>query len=293
MATVGGCYQVSGRMVVLRTLSMELGQCAEFRWGYRMSSDNNYSALDGPEILQFVFYPRQDHTPAPSNATDHFVLVDDGAAISCRFYVCAQDAPSILYFHGNGEVVSDYDYIAPVYNRLGVNLFVADYRGYGSSSGTPTFSALLKDAHIVFRSFNEILREGQHTSAVFVMGRSLGSIPGIELALHYGGQMEGLIIESGIGSMSTLMAHMGLSGEALGLPTGFPNVTKIRSIKLPTLILHGEYDSLIPATEAYALYENSASQDRRLVIIPNAEHNDIMMVGGDKYFGEIRSFVSA
>jgi pimeloyl-ACP methyl ester carboxylesterase len=258
-----------------------------------MSAQTDYAILDQPEILQFVFYPRRDYSTPPPNAVDHKIPIENGVVISCRFHLCSNTSPSVIYFHGNGEVVSDYDYIAPAYNRLGINLFVVDYRGYGSSSGVPTFTTLVTDAHVVFKAFKEILREGHFTGAVFAMGRSLGSIAAVELALHYGAEMKGLIIESGMASMSTLMAHMGLSGQAFRLTLGFPNLMKIREVRLPTLILHGEYDSLIPATEGQALYDGSASQYKRLVIIPGAEHNDIMMVGGEEYLGEISRFVHA
>jgi pimeloyl-ACP methyl ester carboxylesterase len=258
-----------------------------------MPSDSDASLLDQPEILQFVFFPRQDRSAAPPGALDYLVSVEEGVTIGCRFYLRRKDVPNILYFHGNGEVVSDYDYVAPAYSQAGVNLFVADYRGYGASNGRPTFSNLVNDAHPVFGFFRRMLGENQCTGGVFVMGRSLGSIPALELAVHHGDQMAGLIIESGLGSMSSLMVHMGVSGSALGLSAGFPNVAKIRGVTVPTLIMHGEYDSLLPVTEAYALYENSPAQDKRLVIIPGAEHNDIMMVGGHGYFDEIQRFVGA
>ena len=87
-------------------------------------AQQDYSALDTPEILSFIFYPRGDYTRTPTNASDHSIPVDNDASISCRFYTHSQGSPSIIYFHGNGEVVSDYDYIAPMYSELGINLFV-------------------------------------------------------------------------------------------------------------------------------------------------------------------------
>jgi len=90
----------------------------------------DYSFLDRPEILQFIFYPRKDPVgkPSVSNATDYFIPVEEGIGIGCRFYTAGQNSPNILYFHGNGEIVADHDYIAPMYNERGINLFVADYR---------------------------------------------------------------------------------------------------------------------------------------------------------------------
>lgn len=255
-------------------------------------SEDHYSIFDQPEVLQFVFYPRRDFTPGPPNSTDHSIPVDKNISVSCRFYVHGQSSPSILFFHGNGEVASDYDYIAPIYNRQGINLCVADYRGYGASGGMPTFKNTVEDAHPVFKAFSEILRDGHHTGDLFVMGRSLGSIPAVELASHYQEHMKGLILESGFASLVRGLKHLGFPADALSLTNvEFPNLAKIRTITLPTLIMHGERDTLIPNTEAKDLFQNSAAKDKRLVIIPHADHNDIMVIGIQQYFTAISEFV--
>ena len=258
-----------------------------------MSDHNDYSVLNRPEILQFVFYPRKDTKRGPHNSNDYFVPVGDKVSIGCRFYIHSHNSPSILFFHGNGEVVSDYDDVAAIYNEQGINLFVADYRGYGSSGGTPTFTSMVGDAHRIFEAFLDIRCNDHHTGDVFVMGRSLGSICAIELASCYQDQMKGLIIESGFASILRLIKHLGFPTEFLGMnDITFPNTAKIRSIALPTLILHGENDSLIPVAEARDLFENAAAKRKRLVIINGADHNDIMLVDMERYFSAIREFVS-
>ena len=65
----------------------------------------------------------------------------------------------------------------------------------------------------------------------------------------------------------------------------------MRSIYKPTLIIHGEQDSRIPVGEAKELYENSAAKDKRLVIIPDADHGDLFIVGKEQYYKAIREFV--
>ena len=254
----------------------------------------DHSALDRPEILQFIFYPRRDFTKAPPNASDHFIPVDKDISISCRFYTHSQSSPSIIFFHGNGEVVSDYDYIAPMYNQLGINLFVADYRGYGASQGQPTFSNTISDSPIIFKAFTNILGESHYSGDIFVMGRSLGSVSAIEIAQRYQKQIKGLIIESGFASVVNLLSHLGFPAEFLGIEdTGFPNLAKIRAIDVPLLIIHGEYDSIVPPSEGATLFHNAAARDKRLVIIPKADHNDIMWVGMERYLQAIKEFVLA
>jgi len=255
-------------------------------------SQQDYSALDRLEILQFIFYTRKDVTVAPSNASDHLIPVDKDISISCRFYTHSQSSPSIIFFHGNGEVVSDYDYVAPMYNQLGINLFVADYRGYGASQGRPTFSNTIGDAPVIFKAFRDILEQGEYANDIFVMGRSLGSVSAIEIAHHHQEQIKGLIIESGFASVINLLSHLGFPTESLGIEDiGFPNLAKIRTITLPTLIIHGEYDSLVPSAEGETLFHNVATKDKWLVIIPKANHNDIMLVDTERYFKAIKEFV--
>ncbi len=256
-------------------------------------SSDDYAALDRPELVRFVFYPRKDFSRPPPNAVDHFVSVDAGVAVSCRFYVHARESPTILFFHGNGEVVSDYDYIAPIYgSQAGANLFVADYRGYGASGGSPTFSRMVADAHRVFEDFSAIRRDGGHSGGVFVMGRSLGSVSAIELASHYQDEIDGLIVESGFASTVRLMTRLGFTEDFLGIQDlGFPNLSRIRTVGLPTLIIHAECDTRIPLEEAKSLFANVPAGEKRLVVIPEAGHNDIMMADMPAYFGAIREFV--
>ena len=259
-----------------------------------MSHKIDYSLLDQPHILSFVFYPREDYSPPPRNAVDHSVPVEKDISIGCRLYPASEGAPSLLYFHGNGEVVYDYDDIATLYNRLGINLFVADYRGYGQSGGTPSFSNTIADAHIIFKYFRDTLKASSYTGPLFVMGRSLGSLSAVELAVSYPKELNGLIIESGFASAGKLMMYL---GTLISLPRledfEKANLDKLRSITMPILIIHGEWDEIIPFEQAEVLYQNVGSKDKRLLPIPNAGHNDIMLVGMEQYFQAIKEFVSA
>lgn len=258
-----------------------------------MASRSDYSALDTPLLLSFIFYPRRDWTPAPAGASDHQVQVEEGVYVSCRLYFASVDGPSILLFHGNGEVACDYDYAAPMFQSLGLNLFVADYRGYGRSGGHPTISNIMSDSHAVFRYFQDLVRSGRYSGGLMVMGRSLGSYPAVELASSNQEYLKGLVIESGFASVGRLLRNLGLPIEVPGLrELEEAHLAKVRSVRVPALVLHGEIDSLVPVPEGEHLYDSLGSADKRLVIIPGAGHNDIMVVGTEQYFGAIREFVS-
>jgi pimeloyl-ACP methyl ester carboxylesterase len=255
--------------------------------------ERDLSIFDHPQVLQVMFYPRRDfpESPLPSNASVHLIEVEEGISIGCRFYRVGPDCPNIVYFHGNGEIASDYDPIAPQYNRRRINLFVADYRGYGISEGHPTATSMIRDAHKVFQGFKEILEETGTTGPFFLMGRSLGSASAIELALHYQGEVRGLIVESGFADALGLLSRFGVSIKGAREEIGAFNLRKIQSIRIPTLVIHSQYDHIIPVDEGVQLHNASGAKEKELVIIPNANHNDLMVVGMDQYFEAIERFV--
>ena len=145
----------------------------------------------------------------------HPVEVEPGVNVGGRLYPATDEAPAILYFHGNGEIAADYDGIAPLYTRLGITLLVMDYRGYGRSDGTPTAGNLLADAVATFDAVGHIFEKNDLTPArLYVMGRSLGSAAAIEVALHAGEQLAGLIVESGFSDTFALLARKAPAGSS-------------------------------------------------------------------------------
>jgi len=253
-------------------------------------SDPDYALLDRLGTGRAIFYPRPDRTLPPEGASDHRIAVAEGVELAARLYEGDRSWPSVLYFHGNGEVVSDHDDVATIYHQVGLNLFVVDFRGYGASSGSPTFAALVGDAIPAVEQFHAILDSGGFALPRFVMGRSLGAHPALEIAARRPDRLCGLIIESGAGSLSRLAAMAGGGDDAAPLVAA--HEAKLRSITLPTLILHGEHDELIPLDRAVELHETIASTDRELLVIPGAGHNDILWVGLQEYFGAIARFTS-
>jgi len=252
----------------------------------------DYSQVDHPLLLQYIFYPRKDFNPCPPNAFDLSVQVGEGIFISCRFYTGYPQGPWILFFHGNGEVVSNYDEISFLYHQANLNLIVADYRGYGVSSGVPTLTDLAQDSHAIFKEIRAELARRNLRTDLWVMGRSLGSISALELAYHHQKALKGLIIESGFPSVVRIMVHLGMPAHGMGLEKiDQACLERIEKIFLPTLIIHGDQDWLVPLQNATDLYHHLGTEEKELLVIPSATHNDIMLVGLKEYFNAVQRFI--
>jgi alpha-beta hydrolase superfamily lysophospholipase len=253
------------------------------------------TALDRPEILRAVFHPRPAFPSTPWGPVGRSLSIEvhPGVTLGARLFAADRRAPAILYWHGNGEIASDYDAVAPHYTRLGLTLVVVDYRGYGTSNGSPTCSNLVSDALSVSRVVQRVLEEqALEPSRLYVMGRSLGSAAAIEVAARSEDALAGLIVESGFADTFALLARLGVMVEQFDeSQDGFANASKMEQITMPTLIIHGEDDVLIPVGDARELFQRCAALDKRLVIVPGAGHNDLMLTAGVRYMQAIATFV--
>ena len=255
----------------------------------------DYSALDRPEILMFLFHPRPEWggSGPKGAAQDVLIPAEDETVIGGRFHMVKKSAPNILFFHGNGEIVADYDEMGPLYNRMGINFLPVDYRGYGRSTGRPTVTAMMRDCHVDFDYAKEWLKKEGFSGPFILMGRSLGSASVLELAAHYNAQVDGLIVESGFAYAGPLLRLLGIDLETLGFKEeeGFRNIDKIRAFHKPTLIIHAEYDHIIPFSDGQALYKASQAKEKRFLKIPGANHNDIFMRGLSEYMRAIKALL--
>jgi fermentation-respiration switch protein FrsA (DUF1100 family) len=173
----------------------------------------------------------------------------------------------------------------PLYVRLGFNFFPVDYRGYGRSTGSPTITAMMQDCLTIFAFAREWLSQEGFAGPLVVMGRSLGSASALELASLHQDRLDGLIVESGFAFASPLLKLLGVDVEALGFSesAGFRQVDKIRQWTKPLLIIHAEFDHIIPFAEGQALYEACPSAEKTLLKVAGANHNDILSVGYAAY----------
>ncbi len=267
-------------------------------------SNTNFSILDQPAVLNCLFHPRLDlgHRPNHPNRKDILIPVGDGVYVGASLHVAdmgapgeQNDAPVVLYFHGNGEIVSDYDEIAMLFNRIGLNFFAVDYRGYGSSTGTPSVTAMMMDCHTIADFIEVFMAQNSMIGPMCVMGRSLGSASAIELAAQRPQMFKCLIVESGFAWASPLLQTLGIDPELIGFneEQGFENIDKIKRFSKPCLIIHAQHDHIIPFSDGQALYDAAVSSRKKMLEIKGANHNDILFKGMDPYMTQVKAFCCA
>ncbi len=254
------------------------------------------SIFDNDMFSSAIFYPRKVKRPEqlPAKVDILEFEIGEDIIIGALMFTYNPELPSILLFHGNGEIVTDYFNHYHYYITSGVNLCVVDYRGYGFSSSEPMFTDLFTDPPVIYELFRDWLKENEYRDDVIVMGRSLGSVCASELGMINPEGLLGIIFESAFSSTYHLMKKLFLLGmvnvkEEEIYP--YSNEKRIKEIEKPVLIIHGKDDQLIPYSEAEAIY-NNIKGEKKLVTIDKAGHNDISSFTNE-YFNPLAEFIKS
>ncbi len=252
--------------------------------------------IDNPTVSNVVFYPRK--TKIPEKLESYIKVlkfeISDSISIGGFFYGNEEENPTILLFHGNGEIASDYQSISHLFWDCNVNLAVVDFRGYGFSSGEPYFTSLISDAMPIYDAFRQWMAEMNYLDSLFVQGRSLGSVCAAEIGAHNPPKLRGVIFESGFASVFNMMTNLFRVSSPYLTPDSlkeYSNDTRVQKFKVPTLIIHGTTDWIIPYSESQLLYQNlPKSVEKKLILINEAGHNNILSFK-QEYFLPLSDFV--
>ncbi|MFX1477357.1 MAG: alpha/beta hydrolase [Promethearchaeota archaeon] len=253
--------------------------------------------IDSPAVSSFIFYPRK--FPIPDEVEADFktlkLQINEDILIGGLFYLNDLNFPTVLLFHGNGEIAAEYQYSLNFFFQCNINLAVVDYRGYGFSSGEPFYTSLITDALPIYNEFYKWMIDNELKDSLFVQGRSLGSICASEIGSHNPESLRGIIFESGFASLYLLMSRVfGFTNTNITKDSvsDYSNDTRIRKFKKPTLVIHGTDDEIIPYSQGKLIYEN-LPQDvyKKFVSIEGAGHNNISYFE-DKYLPPLKEFIT-
>ena len=201
----------------------------------------------------------------------------------------ADGRPTLIYFYGNAMCLNDATGHFERFRRLGLNVIIPDYLGYGMSGGSASERGCQATSEAVYDYL--IATRGIEPSHIVAAGWSLGGAVAVDLASRKA--VAGLIIfsafTSGVDMGRRLMPFFPVS---LLLRHRFDSLHKIQQIKCPILIGHGRRDRIVPLDMGQRLANAAKSPVTRLWI-DEADHNDFYLVGDDRINEAITKFISA
>jgi fermentation-respiration switch protein FrsA (DUF1100 family) len=227
--------------------------------------------------------PRLDEAPAESGRV--YYKAEDGHQLIGFVVGDPRAAPGVLLcFHGNADLaVWQLDWAAKVHEHTRYAVFLAEYRGYMSLGGSPTYSNTKLDAQAAHDYLVSELGADRRHIAYF--GHSLGSAIAAELAEVR--PPAALLLQSPFAS-ARAMARLIVSRPVVLVWKAISRIhfdTKeaVSHLDVPVSVAHGKRDRLVPFRMGVDVYE-AAKRKGQLLLVENAGHNDVANVGGDKYW---------
>lgn len=229
-----------------------------------------------------VFMPKPSVTPASFDLegvqlNEFYFAVDDTVRLNAWHLTQPDAQGTVLFFGGNGfYLVQSLGYIQAL-TRHPLNVMMFDYRGYGRSEGTPSVSALKRDALAAYRQVRN--RMGVPADRIIVHGHSLGTF----LATFVGTEQEvgGVVLENPatdvndwVKGLAPWYVRLFLSFEIDGDLRGESNLERVRRMAgTPLLTVGGAQDNVTAPGMARELHQEAATPDKDLVIVEEGGHN--------------------
>ncbi len=198
-------------------------------------------------------------------------------------------APTLYYLHGNDKnISSNLSHLRRLHD-LGYNVFLLDYRGYGKSTDSePSESKVYEDAE---SGWQYLIKQGAiKPNQVVIYGHSLGGAIAIELASHHP-EASGLVVESTFTSMLAMgQLRFPYLPVAWLLNQKFDSLSKIVSLKIPVLFIHGTWDEEVPAYMSQQLYA-VAPKPKYITLIEGGSHGNSGAIAWVEYRDALNDFV--
>lgn len=230
------------------------------------------------EQRSLMYFPDKIRPDSIEGITVANVTTEDGIQLEGWYAKAITGMPTIVYFHGNasnyaGRLPKVIEYINDGYGVL-----LAGYRGYGGNQGTPSEQGFYKDAraYMKFLADNNVLLD-----QTIIYGESIGTGVAVQMATEY--KTAALILEAPFSSTADVAQSVYWFVPVRYLMTDqFRSADKIKNVKSPILIIHGEGDATIPIRFGRKLYE-AAADPRQFIAIEKAGHNDLYDHGASQH----------
>ncbi len=224
-----------------------------------------------------IFFPmtRMQQTPADWGLEyeDVNFNTEDKVQLHSWYIPQPQSERVLLFFHGNAGNISHRRESIEIFHRLGLNVFIIDYRGYGQSQsngkGKPSEQGLYRDAAAAWRYLTK--QKDIAPEKIIIFGRSLGGVIAARLASEV--EARGLILESTLSSARDFARQVfKVLARLVVIRFDFDTVEYLRQVNTPVLVLHSPDDEIMPFNLGEKVFE-SAHQPKQFIRM-RGDHNN-------------------
>jgi fermentation-respiration switch protein FrsA (DUF1100 family) len=235
-----------------------------------------------PEKYPGGLWHLQDHF----QAEDVWVTASDGVRIHGWKLRAQPEAEWVtLYLHGNaGNLTHRVDHMEAI-PRVGSDLLIIDYRGYGKSEGKPTEEGIYRDADA---AYEYLVEAGYRPDQVIVYGESLGTAAAVDLASRH--ECAGVVLEAPFPSAASVASRVLPVLGPLAARGRLETAKKLPLVKAPLLVIHGTRDQVIDYKLGQEVFE-AASEPKQFWTVEGAHHSDIVEVAKEQYLARLREFL--
>lgn len=238
---------------------------------------------------KMLFVPAKEILADPSEIglqfEDVYFLTKDQVKLNGWFIPARNARATLIFCHGNAGNIGDRLGKIELFHRLGLSLFIFDYRGYGNSQGRPTEKGMYQDT---LSAYDYVMtRDSVDAARIIVYGASLGGTAAIDLATQR--KFAGVIVDSSFTNAVDMGKRIVPFVPSFLLRIKLDSAAKIKALRAPILFLHSVDDEMVPYDLGRKLYE-LANEPKQFVDLRGG-HNDGHIDARDDFIKAVADFI--
>jgi fermentation-respiration switch protein FrsA (DUF1100 family) len=238
---------------------------------------------------RLIFFPDRAAPPAAAGAREITVRAADGLRVGGWFFTPPSGTPdrrvSVLVMPGNAGNRAGRVPLAAALTSLGMTVLLLDYRGYGGNPGSPSEQGLAQDADAAQAYLAGI------GHPIVYHGESLGAAVATALAVRH--PPAGLLLRSPFIDLPAAgRTHYPFLPVGLLLRDRFPVESLISRVTVPTAVVYGTADRVVPAEQSRAVADAAAGLVH-LAVVDGADHNDRILLDGPEVIAAVTVLADA
>ena len=215
--------------------------------------------------------PKKPHQYGLDNVQELNILTKDNIKLLCWHSKPDEGAPTLIYFHGNSFDIGERASRIEKYIKHGWGVLLVSWRGFSGNKGKPSEANLYIDAEAVMQWIAEekLIKK----DSIIIYGESLGTGVAIEMATRY--LFKSVVLEAPFTSIVDIaQKKYKIYPAKFMVLDKFDNLSKIKKIISPILIISGKKDEIVPHSHSIKLY-NQANKPKDALITNEAMHNNL------------------